>query len=113
VQGQVAGDLGSGLAGLDDLVGLEDDFRELRGIEKGRVLSSASVTKSSGKPARRSSPASTNCSRKLRSLVSAPRFPLRNLLACRQGAFPESLCGTLRRALSLGFSQRAPLYGSR
>jgi anti-sigma factor RsiW len=42
--------------------------------------------------------ASTSCSRKLRSLVSAPRFPLRNLLACRQGAWPESPFGILRRA---------------
>jgi anti-sigma factor RsiW len=31
-------------------------------------------------------------------LRAAPRFPLRNLLACRQGAFPESPFGTLRRA---------------
>ena len=31
-------------------------------------------------------------------LRAAPRFPLRNPLACRQGAFPESLCGTLWRA---------------
>ena len=36
----------------------------------------ASVTKSCGELARRSPPPSTNCSRKLRSLVSAPRFPL-------------------------------------
>jgi anti-sigma factor RsiW len=42
-------------------------------------------------------PPSTSCSRKLRSLVSAPHFPLGNLLASRQGAWPESAFGTLRR----------------
>ena len=62
--------------------------------------------------ARRSLPPSTNCSRKPRSLVSAPRFPLRNLLACRQSAFPESPFGTLRRALS-GSSPPALRPGSR
>jgi hypothetical protein len=74
---------------------------------------STSVMKRSGKLARGSPPLLTRCLGKLRSLVSAARFPLRDLLASCQGAFPESLCGTLRRALSLGFSQRVPLYGSR
>jgi anti-sigma factor RsiW len=34
----------------------------------------------------------------LRSRACAPRFPLRNPCAGRQGAFPESPFGTLRRA---------------
>ena len=40
MQGQVAKlvTLAAALPVSDDLVGLEDDFRELRGIEKGRVL---------------------------------------------------------------------------
>src|ERR1700722_13081655 len=70
----------------------------------------ASVTKRSGKPARRSPPPSTNCSRKLRSLVSAPRFPLRNLLACRQGAFAESPSANWRRDWAWSVVEYTNLY---
>ena len=67
-----------------------------------RMRGCASATKSSGKLARRSPPLSTRCSRKLRSRACAPRFPLTNPCADRQGASLEFALRELAAGVAIG-----------